>query len=269
MGELPSELDLMAYADGELEGAAAERVRRHLEGDLAAQSKVKLHHRLCAAGRRCLGEVEVPDDLKARVGNVVTEVTTPTQQRRMYIGYLSAAAAVLLIAAGGWAVWAFSNRGVEVLRRSDLVPVSYVTSAAQRHINCSKHAEHFHAGFPRKVEEMPASLRQYLGHDAVCPDLTKLGYRFIGCGPCTIPGGKTAHLLYRPINGQGGCVSLFVQPDEGQLKLENGRVYFARDEADATPMIIWRSEGVVYYLVGEDNGQLSSAAREMGKRVRI
>ena len=266
MGEVPSELELMAYADGELEAAAAERVRRHLEGDPAAQSKVRVHQKLCEAGRRCLSEVNLLDHVKARVEELATEVASP---RRMRMAYLSAIAAVLLIGVGGWAIWAFVNRADDVVRGSNLVPVSYVTSTAQRHINCSKLANHFHAGFPRKVDEMPGSLRQYLGHDAVCPDLSKLGYQFAGCGPCTIPGGKTAHLLYRPSNGQGGCVSLFVQPDEEQLKLDKGRVYFARDEADATPMVIWRGEGVVYYLVAEETGQLSSAAREMGKRVRI
>ena len=266
MGDVPSETDLMAYADGELEGAAAERVRAHVEGDPVAQRKVGLHRKLCEAGRRCLSDLRVPDEVQERVANLPAEVARP---RRMRIGYLSAVAAVLLISVGGVAIWSFGNRGDEVVRGSELVPISYVTSTAQRHINCSKHANHFHTEFPRKVEEMPASLRQYLGHGAVCPDLSKLGYQFAGCGPCTIPGGKTAHLLYRPSSGQGGCVSLFVQPDEGQLKLDKGKVYFARDEADATPMIIWRGEGVVYYLVAEENGQLSSAAREMGKRVRI
>jgi anti-sigma factor RsiW len=266
MGDAPSELDLMAYADGELEGAAAERVRRHVEGDPAAQSKIGLHQKLCEAGRRCLSDLPVPDDLQERVDVQATKVARP---RRMHIGYLSAVAAILLISVGTMVIWSFANRGDEVVRGSDLVPISYVTSTAQRHINCARHADHFHTGFPRKVEEMPASLRQFLGHEALCPDLSKLGYQFAGCGPCTIPGGKTAHLLYRPISGQGGCVSLFVQPDEGQLKLDKGKVYFARDNADATPMVIWRGEGVVYYLVGEGNAQLSSAAREMGKRVRI
>ena len=60
-----------------------------------------------------------------------------------------------------------------------------------------------------------------------------------------------------------------MQKDEGQIKLENGKVYFARDDKDATPMIIWRGDGVVYFLVGEENAQLTSAAKEMGLRVRI
>jgi hypothetical protein len=34
-------------------------------------------------------------------------------------------------------------------------------------------------------------------------------------------------------------------------------------------MIIWRGQGVVYYLVGETDDQLASAAGEMGVKVRI
>src|SRR5690349_20668512 len=102
MGEVPTELELMAYADGELEAAAAERVRRHLEGDPVAQGKVSLHQKLCAAGRRCLSDVPVPGDAKARVETLAIEVTSP---RRMQLGYVSAVAAVLLISVGAVAIW--------------------------------------------------------------------------------------------------------------------------------------------------------------------
>jgi hypothetical protein len=147
--------------------------------------------------------------------------------------------------------------------------VEWVSSTSQVHINCARHAAHFAPQFPRTLHELPDSLRAYLGHDATCPDLSKLGYQFAGCGPCTVPGGKTAHLLYKPASGAGGAVSLFVQLDQKQLALEQGKVYLSKADSDGTEMIVWRGQGVVYYLVGENDAQLSSAAREMGVKVRI
>jgi hypothetical protein len=183
-----------------------------------------------------------------------------------------AAAAILLIALGGFLFWFTYDSRIEVTQNSGVIPASWVTSTAQHHIECSQHANHFGPGFPRTLSELPSSLHQYLGHDSIVPNLSKLGYQFAGAGPCTIPGGKTAHLLYRAKSGGNitrYTVSLFIQPDTNQLSLEKGKVYYATDAIDKTPMIIWRGQGVVYYLVGEDKNQLTDAARQMGMKLRI
>jgi hypothetical protein len=281
MGERPSELDLMAYADGELDAAAAESMRRYLASDPVAAGKVRLHQRLREASRRT-GETGAPPVSAVLAGKVqaLADRAAEPSRGRWRIGFpLTAVAAVLVLGIASAVIWSKltsgGGGGEVVVRDSALVPVSYVTTAAQVHINCSKHPNHFNPAFPRTLDEMPARLREFLGRDARCPDLSKLGYQFAGCGPCAISGGsRTAHLLYRPTAGAGSggggrCVSLFLQADAGQLAIEPRKVYFARDAADATPMIIWRADGVLYYLVGEDNEQLSSAAGEMGMRVRI
>ncbi|MDB5318820.1 MAG: hypothetical protein JWN40_451 [Phycisphaerales bacterium] len=275
MSEVPGELELMAYADGELDAAAAERVRAHVAVDPAAASKVALHNKLREAGRRAVQGMAVPAELRRRVEEMAgraADVEKPSRDAgaaRWRIGFRLAAAAVLVIGIGSFAVWSRVNRGAEVVRGSAVVPVAWVASTSHVHINCAKHAAHFAPQFPRTLAELPDSLRGYLGHDAKCPDLSKLGYQFAGCGPCAVPGGKTAHLLYKPASGVGGAVSLFVQLDRGQLALEEGKVYLAKDGGDGTEMIVWRGAGVVYYLVGETDGQLSSAAGEMGVKVRI
>jgi hypothetical protein len=172
------------------------------------------------------------------------------------------------VALGTVAFLVVRNAPTPVVQGSPLVTAQFVSSASKVHINCARDAEHFAAGFPRKVQELPGSLQTYLGHSATCPDLSDLGYRFNGCGPCSIPGGKTAHLLYQSTQGKGP-ISLFVQADEGQLGLEDHKVYLARDAVDGTEMIVWRGHGVVYYLVGDNDEQLTNAAQERGVKVRI
>jgi len=282
MNEVPGELELMAYADGELDAAAAERVRAHVASNPAAANKVALHNKLREAGRRAMAQgVAVPPGLLARVEEMAAAQLPERGARQMSdarssrwrIGFGMAIAAVLVLGIGSVVVFMQVNRGAEVVRGSAVVPVEWVNSTAKVHINCAKHEAHFSPQFSRTLHELPGSLREFLGHDATCPDLSKLGYQFIGCGPCTVPGGKTAHLLYKHAGGGGGAaggpVSLFVQLDKGQLPLADGKVYLSKDAGDGTEMIIWRGQGVVYYLVGETDDQLASAAGEMGVKVRI
>lgn len=308
MGDTPGELDLMAYADGELDAAATQRVRGYVAGDPAAAAKVRLHQQLRSASQRvCQGGLEVPAKLIHQLQILAEKlpaepqpaVSQPQYDDRGYpldgngsrnhqpdsfplpqvqtrprfrIGYRFAAAAVLLIGLGTFLFLFFRDTSIPVVQGDNIIPVGWVGSTGRRHVDCSHHPDHFHNGFPRTLQELPASLHDFLGHDATVPDLTKLGYQFAGAGPCQIPGGKTAHLLYRPISGGSVSlftVSLFLQPDTGQLKLDAEKVYLAHDNIDHTPMIIWRKNGVVYYLVAEETSQLRFAAQQMGLKVRI
>jgi anti-sigma factor RsiW len=277
MSEVPGELELMAYADGELDAAAAARVRAHVASNPAAANKVALHNKLREAGRRAAQGIAVPPGLLQRVEALAAAQsperaatrTSDAARPRWRIGFRMAVAAVLVLGVS-LAVWMQVNGGADVVRGSAVVPVEWVSSTSKVHINCAKHEAHFAPQFSRTLHELPGSLREYLGHDATCPDLSKLGYEFVGCGPCTVPGGKTAHLLYKHAGGGGGGpVSLFVQLDKGQLPLADGKVYLSKDAGDGTEMIIWRGQGVVYYLVGENDEQLTSAAGEMGVKVHI
>ena len=299
MGESPTELDLMAYADGELDAATSERMRQYQIGNPRAADKVKLLQQLRSASLRvCQSGPAVPAHLLKQLESLLQ--TPPLQSSpfddrgyphesgpqadsrnfqsavpkdrpsavNRHIGFRLATAAMLLIGLGTFLLIFFHDGRADVIRDSPIVPVSWASSTARQHIDCSRHADHFGPGFPRKFEELPSSLRQFIGHDTIVPDLSKFGYHFAGAGPCAIPGGKTAHLLYRPPAGEY-TVSLFVQADAGQLPLDKGKVYFTDKTTDHTPMIIWRGEGVLYYLVGEDNAQLSQAAKQMGVNIRI
>jgi anti-sigma factor RsiW len=279
MAARPSELELMAYADGELDPAAAERVRRYIETDDAAARKIDAYQNLHKSSARAMGALPVPHGLANRIEQAGAErrelgdqSAAPDPSRtRLRIGWMPAAiAAVLLLAIASVVIWSTLGNGTTAIHDSPLVPVAWVSSAAAVHANCSKHADHHHvAPFPRDLSELPASIHQFLGCDATCPDLSKLGYQFAGCAPCTVKDGKTAHLLYRPSVGPGPCVSLFVQRDASQFPIDAGKVYFARDAREDLPMIIWRNHGAMHYLVAQDDQRLQAVAAAMGLKVRI
>ena len=189
------------------------------------------------------------------------------QVRGWRIGYLSAAAAVLIVASGTVAL-VMRNAATPVVQGSSLVPVGWVSSASRLHINCAKDAEHFAAGFPPPLRELPGSLQSYLGGARLVRIFRTLGYRFNGCGPCQIPGGTRPATCFisRPRGrGRSACscrrtrvncrwrIARFTWPDCGGW-----------DGDDRL-----RADGVVYYLVGESDEQLKSAADEMGMKVRI
>src|SRR3954466_12707699 len=151
MNEVPSELELMAYADGELDAAAAERVRRYLDGNPDALAKVRTHEKLCEAGRRCLGDAPVPMGLIGRIKEIKGETRRTSSAGfggGWRIGWITSVAAVLVIGLGSVVLWSNRGGGQDVVRQSELLPVNWVRSASRVHSTCSKHADHFAASFP-------------------------------------------------------------------------------------------------------------------------
>ncbi|HEY7120234.1 MAG TPA: hypothetical protein VH475_26840 [Tepidisphaeraceae bacterium] len=267
MAQPPSDLELMAYADGELDAAAAEGVRRYVESDAGAARKLEAYRKLRETAGRVLA-VRLPEGLEHRIDAQATRAAL--QAPRWHIGWVGGAvAAVLLLGIASVVIWSTFAREPGAIHDSPLVPVAWVSSAATVHVNCSKHEDHHGAPFPRDLSELPESIHEFLGCDARCPDFSNVGYQFAGCASCTVKDDKTAHLLYRPTGAPEPCISLFVQNDVGQLAIETGKYYFARDAHEDVPMIIWRDNGAVYYLVGEDDRHLKAVAAAMGLKVRL
>jgi hypothetical protein len=82
-----------------------------------------------------------------------------------------------------------------------------------------------------------------------------------GAGPCGKPLPGTAHLLYRSVRpGSVKAVSVFVQSWHGQYPLGAGRLYTVSVASSPFPMLAWRTESVVYFLLADDEATERAAA---------
>ena len=109
---------------------------------------------------------------------------------------------------------------------------------------------------------MPTVVTQHLGMESYpCLDLNGIGYEFAVAGPCTIPGDKAAHLIYKSKarTGLNHTISLWITPDDGTLDLAPDTVFRIRGPESPTPIITWRHNNLIYYIVGESYPDVQKA----------
>jgi hypothetical protein len=69
-------------------------------------------------------------------------------------------------------------------------------------------------------------------------------------------------LLYRSTDPKDvETVSLFVQKYDGKSPVQPGKVYRIAGKDAAHPMIVWRHEDMVFYLVSDAEEPLENAAK--------
>lgn len=268
-------LELQSFADGELPEPRRSEVARLLDLDAEAARQVEDLRRLRAAAGTLLKSAPGPsEDLRRRIGalaagtNDAPTIAAPIRARprpRPTRIILAGGALAALLAFGAWL--AMRTPTPPDPRRPDpsLIPASLVQSVTQKHLGCSAMADHFLAPeFPKIERDLAPAMSKFLGRDAAPPNLESLGFVFSGAGPCRLPGGTTLHLLYRSPDGKV-AVSLFLQPDDGQLLLPQGRATVAAGPDRDHPILIWRADGLLHYLIADSFGDASRAATAMGQ----
>lgn len=253
---------LTAFADGELPSAESLAVLEYLEANPQAMARVIGQQRLRLAAERSVkaSTPPVPDLLRQHVADTCGVPHRTGSRRRIAssLNWLLPIAAAACVAAG---VWVGRLSAPEAVTHAGSLPAPLVSEVTRVHVDCSRYADHFHEpAFPREAAGMPAVFLEHLGTAAPYPDLSAMGYEFAGAGPCTLPGGKTIHLLYRPSSSDlADTVSVFLQADVGQVSVESGKVYVASPPAAPHPLLLWRSAGLVYYLVADESGTADAA----------
>jgi len=223
MGESELRERLSALADGELDAAQTAEVLRQIagRGDLAAE--LEQHLRLNEASRRVIQAQTPPASAALRAKILALPVDSDRAESRRMIGWpmvWSAAAAALIFGLLiGYFASAHHGEGPAIVASAPQpVPATLVEGLTRTHVDCSRFAAALHsAPFPAALGDLAADLRADLSSDKPYPDLTKMGYKFVGAGPCgsSMPG--TVHLLYHSMaKTLNDSVSIFVQANTGQ-----------------------------------------------------
>jgi hypothetical protein len=147
--------------------------------------------------------------------------------RPRQVSFLSATAVIVLITA--IVLIGIFGQPLDHYEGGAPIPGSLLTEAAEHvskeHDRC---AGCYDAMMEKVVavteEEAISHLQAHLGVELVTIfNLTDLGYRFVGYGPCAMPGARTsAHLIYaREVpDEQPSTLSIFIVPNEGQYARE-------------------------------------------------
>ena len=271
--------DLSAFADGELDAAAARRLLQHMLDDPSAADALRQVQQLSVAARRVVRSATppVPDDLRYRLQQIAMPAGRPPARPALagspagwwLASGRAALAAAVLLAVGVWVgrhagrttgPVSFPNPGVPA---AEVLPAEIVAGAEEVHGVCSRLAIGLHsAGYPADVAALPTAVEQDLHSDHPYPDLSPIGYRYRGAGPCGKPLPDTAHLLYRSVApGSVNAVSVFVQPWHDQYPLAPGRLYTVSVAQSPFPMLAWRTDRVVYFLLADNAATERSALR--------
>ncbi len=141
--------------------------------------------------------------------------------------------------------------------------VSFVTG---RHKECELHADMVANSFRiGSLDKVPAAFGEILGKAPGLGRLAQSGLKFKGAQACACPGrGRSVHMVFEAITNPpvqvGGAsaatatlVSIFVQQDKGELRIEPGRAYSLVPKAEpssteVSEIYVWRKDGFVYFL---------------------
>ncbi len=260
---------LRALADNELPPAEAADLRNEMDAEAIARadSFERALRRGCAS---CMDTGGAPAGLRERVLEAMRaesdgapaagetpatpEVISRTDRSFWTQGRaLMGVAAAIALAAVVWVLAPSSAPSPD--------PSALLATAAQHvsgeHHGCTLDAAHFKnkmadAGAPASEATPAAFIAEQIGDLPVKLALGKAGYALKGLGGCHVPGGKSVHLLYEPVDPRASRpVSLFIQHASSTHDwMTNGTVYTSG--AGTPPFVrVWREGSVVYYMVTE------------------
>ncbi len=266
LGEHNIRAYLMAFADGELNAADNLMVLDYLANNPEAMDLMRGHQQLrMAAGRTAQTLTPaMPDALRRRVEELaatVPQVTAPTARRSWWARFrrpFMAVAAVFLVTGvmlGRWSLAPDVAAPSPPGREGRLpVPVSYVAVLSRDHAACSRLDAAVHAAAaPAELGKLADAVNRDLGGSNPYPDFSGIGYRYIGAGPCDPPSSETLHLLYySTAPGRRSAISVFVESNSDEFRLEPGKLYVLSDERSPFPLFAWRTADVVYFLLADD-----------------
>lgn len=247
---------LTALADGELDAETALTMWKYLADHPQVLQWLRDQQRLTLAARRSsIGTT--PPTLRVSIEELLRSNPPATDEQPYPIqavtgrphafGKWSAVAGLLVGIVGTWI-------SLRPATTPPVLPVTMVVHASRIHGDCSRLADGLHAAsFESTAADLAASVRADLQTKDPYPDLSSLGFRYVGAGPCGAPLEGTIHLLYRTTQpGLNSSVSIFVQSNRGQFEMGGSQVYTVSSPSSPFPMTAWQTNLVVYFLLADD-----------------
>jgi len=271
---------LAAFADGELDVEQNLKVLGQMAMDPTNTRRVLHQQQLRKACAEAMDgpEHRCPDELRTQISDLLdaegprassdadakprSGAGSPVIAR---IGHWLPAAVAAVLLLGATAV-CFSPRVGDAGGSGAIVTAGQFELFNRRHSSCSKDLTKLYAGIqsPTDVAALPGTIDDYFGDTAgsidSALDLSVLGYDFQRVGLCSIPGKGAVHVVYRAAEGADDrSLSLWIKPDQGDLPITADMMHTARS-ADGKPVLIWKHNGRVYYLFGDQTDDAAKAA---------
>ena len=269
---------LTAFADGELDAAGQLAVLREVATDADALAAVEDEQRLNLACRRVVRRDTPPvgDELRRRIEAMAG--AAPAAASRPVFAWLAAAAAVALLLVGGGVIGRMTARPQSDLAQAgggSVVPASLARSLTFTHVECSRLPAGLHGASVAEIRPgLVTPLELDLHRDEPFPDLSSIGYRFVGAGPCGHPLDDAVHLLYRSADpAVVDTLSVFVRPfhadDAAERQMQDGRLYQVVARDDPHPLVAWRTERLIYFLVGDGADTVDRARAAVASAISL
>ncbi len=269
---------LTAFADGELDAARILTVLDYLALHPEALEMMRVQQRLRLAAERAVRGLSPPTpealrrQLEAMTPDLPPATASPIARVTHRWWMMPIIAAALLVGgmlAGHFIVPPRSTHSL--VQGPDAVPDDVVAHASRIHADCSRLADALHsAGYPKELAGLALLVKSELKSEYPYPDLSAIGFRLVGAGPCADPMADTAHLLYRSTGaGHESALSVFVQPYKGQFALEKGKFYVVSGPRSPFPVHAWRTSRLVYFLIADDEAVEAKARATLATAIGL
>jgi len=253
-----SDAVLVALVDGELDAAAAERVRAALTHDPAAENKVRLLRRSAELLRAAYPEPAAGDFAFAPVTTVVADrPRAPGASRRRLL--VRVAASALLLTAGGAA-------GALVARHAlqPSVDERLADEILDYHSAYALEDDHLVEVGPDRADHIERWLGARLHRRLAIPDLSSRGLGFLGARLLVVDGRPIGQLLYgwpdRPHQPLGVCLC-YTGGGDRPLK---------RDSRDGLNLVLWHRRDYAYIIAAwADPSFLAELATELDRQLAV
>lgn len=283
---------LAAFADGELDAAARQRVLDQLGRDPQAVAALEAMHQLREATRRTMCDSTPPmsASLRARIeaqvlagegGDRAGIPLAPARERAAPLRVKSWARRVLGVAAMvgvAATVFVFADKRLHGSGHASDGPalsVNTVHGLTREHVLSCDHPEQLRrpSGFPVSDDEIATAVSRILGAER-CPslDLSSIGYHCTDAGLSETTGSQAVHLVYRPIDPKSRLdpLSVWVESDRqrpARLSFPADVFQATADNQTAEPVMYWHSDHLDFYLVSDSARGVGEAARLLAKRI--